>query len=115
MSSIIRLTRIADDIGSLIRLPIYIDGKKVGMIPLGGTMDFFLKPGQHNIQVRELVFWRSKLVNIDIVDNEILNMECGHYRIWRSLVAMIFLSPLLFLWLLYPKGVLWFRIMPKVI
>ena len=100
MSSIIRLTRIADDIGSLIRLPIYIDGKKVGMIPLGGTMDFFLKPGQHNIQVRELVFWRSKLVNIDIVDNEILNMECGHYRIWKPTLLIylwVLLLPLLFL------------------
>jgi hypothetical protein len=110
MSSIIRLTRVANYQSFLIKLSLYVDGQKAGKIPDGKTLSFVVKPGKHKVQVREWWFWRSKLIIIEIVEDEILHLECGHYMGWR-LTLRLLLGPLSFLW---PKGFLWLRIAPKI-
>ncbi len=64
MSSTIILTRVADHVAMLRKYRVFIDGRKVGMIPYGQTKHFFLTPGQHQVQVR-IDLWKSNLVNIE--------------------------------------------------
>ncbi len=106
MSSRIILTRDAEYFAMWRKFRVFVDGKKVGTIRRGETRHFFVRPGQHQVQVR-IDWWRSNSVNVEIAREGTLHLQCGsNWKGWRLMMVAL----LSWLFILWPKGWLWLRV-----
>jgi len=55
---------------------VVIDGKVVGKIWGGGTMDFTVTPGRHTVNTRFELFTKSPMVEVDVGD-ELVHLEAS--------------------------------------
>ncbi len=108
MSSRIILTRVTDHVAMLRKYRVFIDGRKVATIPYAEIREFFVKPGRHEVQVR-IDWWKSNLVNIEVVNGDTFHLECGsNWKGWRLMLSLV--SSWFTLW---PKGWIWLRMTPN--
>jgi hypothetical protein len=70
----VRITRGNERYGSVRKLNVLIDGRKVGTIGNKETREFDIDPGEHTIQV-SMDWVRSRLLDVPIAEGQVINFR----------------------------------------
>jgi hypothetical protein len=89
MSATLRLTR--EGVGIELRrgqFEISVDGKSVGSIEYGETVETPLEPGRHTLRLR-VGRYSSRDCSFDATDGEIVGFRCHGAMVWPRYVASL--------------------------
>ena len=89
MSATLRLTR--EGVGiELVRgqVEISVDGKGVGSLKYGETIDAPLEPGRHTLRLRAGRY-SSREYSFDAADGEVVSFRCHGAMLWPRYVASL--------------------------
>jgi len=89
MSATLRLTR--EGVGiELMRgqFEISVDGKSVGSVKYGETVEMPLDPGRHTLRIRKGRY-SSRDSSFDATDGEIVSFRCHGAMVWPRYVASL--------------------------
>lgn len=73
----IKLLRKSNVAAGLRKLDVLADGKKIGNIANGKEESFELPAGQHTVQVKLGLGSRSESIDVEILPNSSIDLECG--------------------------------------